>query len=153
MVLGTFVPAAQQDSTRQVHLRVMAGLAAPRSVLGDSNVHGQEGPMAVLRLTHFKTDPADTEELLVRRAALVAAVRKACPGLLHAQLVKVDDETWIDAWRWDSRASAEAALAQAPNLPEAAAAFALTRDTTAQFADVVDERGECTCSRPPALGP
>lgn len=53
--------------------------------------------MAVLRLTRFKTDPTDAEEMLARRAALIAAVRQAHPGLLQAQLARVDNETWIDA--------------------------------------------------------
>ena len=96
--------------------------------------------MAVLRLTRFKTDPTDVEAMLERRAALIAAVRKSHPGLLQAQLAMADDETWIDAWRWDSRESAQAAISNVPAIPEAGAAFALTRDATAEFADVVDER-------------
>jgi hypothetical protein len=88
----------------------------------------------------FKTDPADTQEMLARRADLVAVVRESYPGLIQAQLAKIDDETWVDAWRWDSLASAQAAIAHAPDLPEAAAAFSLTRDSTAEFADIVDER-------------
>lgn len=96
--------------------------------------------MAVLRLTRFKTDPADAEEMLARRNALVDAVRRAYPGLIHAQLVKVDDDTWMDAWRWESRANAQAAIADTAAIPEAAAAFSLTRDASAEFADLVDER-------------
>jgi hypothetical protein len=96
--------------------------------------------VAVLRLTRFKTDPADAEEMLARRNALVDAVRRAYPGLIHAQLVKVDDDTWMDAWRWESRANAQAAIADTAAIPEAAAAFSLTRDASAEFADLVDER-------------
>ena len=96
--------------------------------------------MAVLRLTRFKTDPADAKEMLARRATLIDAVRRAYLGLLQAQLAKVDDETWVDAWRWESRGNAEAALANVRAIPEAGAAFSLTRDATAEFADVVDER-------------
>jgi len=96
--------------------------------------------MAVLRVTRFKTDPADAEAMLGRRADLIAAVRRDYPGLLHAQLAKVDDETWIDAWRWDSRDHAQAAIGNVSNIPEAGAAFSLTRDATAEFADLVDER-------------
>jgi quinol monooxygenase YgiN len=96
--------------------------------------------VAVLRLTRFKTDPADVEAMLEKRAALIAAVRRSYPGLLQAQLAMADDETWIDAWRWDSRESAQAAIANAPAIPEAGAAFALTSDASAEFADVVDER-------------
>jgi hypothetical protein len=96
--------------------------------------------VAVLRLTRFKTDPTDTEAMLERRAALIAAVRRSYPGLLQAQLAMVDDETRIDAWRWDSRESAQAAIGNVSAIPEAGAAFSLTRDATAEFADVVDER-------------
>ena len=62
------------------------------------------------------------------------------PGLIQAQLARVDDQTWVDTWRWESRGNAQAAIANVPNIPEAGAAFSLTRDATAEFADVVDER-------------
>jgi Antibiotic biosynthesis monooxygenase len=96
--------------------------------------------MAVLRVTRFKTDPADAEEMLARRKTLIDAVRRDYPGLIQAQLAKVDDQTWIDSWRWESRANAEAAIADVPSIPEAGAAFSVTRDATAEFADLVDER-------------
>ena len=132
--------AAAEDSTRRRHLGVMAGAASVPSVLGDGNPSTGGTAMAVLRVTRFKTDPADAEAMLGRRADLIAAVRRDYPGLLHAQLAKVDDETWIDAWRWDSRDHAQAAIGDVPNIPEAGAAFSLTRDATAEFADLVDER-------------
>ncbi|HSK91385.1 MAG TPA: antibiotic biosynthesis monooxygenase [Euzebyales bacterium] len=96
--------------------------------------------MAVLRLTRFTADPDNTEELLAKRAALIAAVRDAFPGLTEARLAKLDDGTWLDVWRWDSTASMRAALESAPTIPDAAAAFALTSDTTVETAEVVDER-------------
>ena len=96
--------------------------------------------MAVPRLTRFRVDPADANEMLARRNALVAAVRDTFSGLVEARLGKVDDETWVDMWRWQSLADAEAALANAAALPQAAAAFALARDITAENAEVVDER-------------
>jgi hypothetical protein len=96
--------------------------------------------MAALRLAHFKVDPDDAEELLARRNALVAAVRQAFPGLVEARLAKLDDGTWLDAWCWDSRTSAQAAIANASAIPQAAAAFSLAKDLTMEFADVVDER-------------
>jgi hypothetical protein len=69
--------------------------------------------MAVLRLDQFTIDPADTGELLTRHPALVAAASRALPGLIEVQLAKVDDQTWLDVWRWDSLASAQAAVAGA----------------------------------------
>jgi hypothetical protein len=98
--------------------------------------------MAVLRLDRFTVDSADAEEMIAKRNALVAAVRDAVPGLIEARLAKLDDQTWIDVWHWDSRSSAQAAIerSRAGAIPEAAAAFALVRDLTTEFAEVVDER-------------
>ncbi len=78
--------------------------------------------------------------MLGTRAALIAATRKAFPGLTEIRLAKVDDETWIDIWRWDCLASAQAAVEAAPSrLPEAGAAFSLIKSVTADFAEVIDE--------------
>ncbi|MCW2913714.1 MAG: hypothetical protein JWN52_1782 [Actinomycetia bacterium] len=96
--------------------------------------------MPVIRITRFVVQPADVELMLARRTDLITSVRAAYPGLTEARLARLDDQTWIDTWRWDSAATAQAALAGAPALPEAAAAFSLTRDATAEQADIVDER-------------
>jgi hypothetical protein len=77
--------------------------------------------------------------MLAKRASLLGAVRNAFSGLTEARLIRVDDETWLDTWRWASLEDLRAGLAGAPSLPEAAAAFALTRDATAEQGDVVDE--------------
>lgn len=96
--------------------------------------------MAVLFLIRFTTDPDQAEEMLAARAALIAAVRDRCSGLTEARLSKLDEGTWLDVWRWDSRASMQAALDAAPTIPEAAAAFSATSGATRETADVVDER-------------
>jgi hypothetical protein len=46
----------------------------------------------------------------------------------------------VDEWTWDSTESLQAALEAAPRLPEAGAAFALTKDATAEQAEIVDKR-------------
>lgn len=94
--------------------------------------------MAVLRIDRFQADAADSGELAARHAALVAAVKEAFPGLLGVELAKVDDETWIDVWRWDSLASAQAAVAGASSIPQAGAAFSLTKNVSVEFAQVVE---------------
>jgi len=94
--------------------------------------------MTVLRLNRFTIDPADTGELLSRHAALAAVARYAFPGLIDVQLAKIDDQTWIDVWRWDSLANAQAAAAQGPTIPEAGAAFSLTKSLAVEYADVLD---------------
>lgn len=87
-------------------------------------------------------DPNDTEEMLARRNALVDAARHAVPGLLEARLVRVDERTWIDLWRWASAEDAEAAArhVRAGRFPEADAALELAHVVTTSFTEIIDER-------------
>jgi Antibiotic biosynthesis monooxygenase len=96
--------------------------------------------MAIIRTTRFKVDPGRAEEMTVKRAELISAVRAAFPGLTEARLARVSEDTWVDMWRWDSPARMRAALASAPSLPQAAAAFSLASDLTAEQAELIDER-------------
>jgi len=98
--------------------------------------------MSVLRIDRFTSDPDRTAELLARREALVAAVRAAVPGLVQARLTRIDEQTWVDTWLWESKEAALAAVAQARSgaIPEAPAALALATGMTTEFAEVVDER-------------
>lgn len=95
--------------------------------------------MAVIRTTRFAVDPADVETMQARRRQLLAAVRAAFAGPAEARLVRLDDETWLDIWRWDSADARRAALARAPGLPEAGAAFAVTRDAGVEQGELVDQ--------------
>lgn len=96
--------------------------------------------MAVARLARFHIDPADAEEMLARRATLIDAVRRSHRGLDEARLTRIDEQTWLDIWRWESTDLMNQALAGAPALAEAGRAFALTRDMSAEVAEIVDER-------------
>jgi hypothetical protein len=96
--------------------------------------------MAIIRITRFEVDPANVEEMLSRRAALINAVRVSFSGPADACLARLGDESWMDVWKWESAEDLRAALEAAPRLPEAGAAFALTKDATAEQAEIVDER-------------
>jgi len=95
--------------------------------------------MGVARIHHYTVEPADVEELLARRAALIAAVRAAYPGLAGTQLTRLEDGTFTDSWCWDTAEHMRAA-SPATSLPEARAAMSLTRDRTARYGEIVDER-------------
>jgi hypothetical protein len=95
--------------------------------------------MAVIRTTRFTVDPADADTMLARRQQLLGAVRAAFAGPSEARLVRLGDQTWLDIWRWDSAQALRAALEGAPALPEASAAFAVTRDASVEQGEVVDE--------------
>lgn len=95
--------------------------------------------MNVVTIGRFTVAPADADEMVIRHAALVKAVRAAKPGLRDTQLGRIDESTWIGVWQWDSSADFAAVRAIAPKLPEAAAAFALTTEHHIDEVEVIDE--------------
>jgi hypothetical protein len=97
--------------------------------------------MALIRTTRFTADPTDADLVLERRGQLIAALRARYAGPTETRLVRVDERTWVDMWRWDSPESLSAALTGGPNLPEAAAAFAVARDVSAEQGELVAEDG------------
>jgi heme-degrading monooxygenase HmoA len=70
-------------------------------------------------IVHARVRQGIEEEVITRRPALEAAVRKQLPGLLEIRLVRLDDGTYLDILRWESRAAADAAIEQLASLPEA----------------------------------
>ena len=96
--------------------------------------------MAAARTHRYTVDPADLDELIARRATLIAAIRAAHPGLAEAQLTRLEDGTFTDVWRWDSAEQMQAALADMARFPQARAAMSLTRDATAVNGEIIDER-------------
>lgn len=96
--------------------------------------------MAASRTHRYTVDPADLDQLIARRATLIAAIRAAHPGLAEARLTRLEDGTFTDVWRWDSAEQMRAALADTARFPEARAAMSLTRDATAVDGEIVDER-------------
>jgi hypothetical protein len=96
--------------------------------------------MTILRLTRFTVDAARADEMLEKRVELITAVRAKCTGPTETRLARVDDETWLDLWCWDSDESLQEAAALAPSLPEAKAAFALVQNPTEERVELVDQR-------------
>ena len=87
--------------------------------------------MAAFELARYRVEPENTEELLQRWEAAVDAVRRSFPGLVDANLARLDEQTWIDVWRWESTEAARAAAEGAPSVPEAAAMFSLIAEPLA----------------------
>ena len=95
--------------------------------------------MALIRTTRFAVAPDDVETMQARRRRLLDVVRTEFGGPSEARLVRLDGETWLDIWRWDSGEALQAALAGAPRLAEAGAAFAVTRDVSTEQGELIDE--------------
>lgn len=95
--------------------------------------------MSLIAITRFKADPADAAEVRARHAALVSAIRSTeKAGLSEARLGRLDEQTWVGVWRWDSREHLLAARQGAPNQPEATAAFAIVTDVTGEEIELTD---------------
>jgi len=97
-------------------------------------------PMPIIRTTRYTVAPSDLDELLPRRAALIARIRAEFPGLTDTRLTRLSDGTYADSWCWSTHAHMEAALAAAPTFPEAAAAFASATNITAENAELLAEQ-------------
>ena len=97
--------------------------------------------MPDIRIHRYSVDdPAGLEEFLARRAELITAIRADHPGLVEARLIRLEDGTLMDTWRWCSAEAMQAAIEAAPSFPEARAAMSLTRNASADDGEIVDER-------------
>ena len=70
-------------------------------------------------VVHARVRDGAEEEMLSRRPALEAGVRQKLPGLLDIRLIRLDDGTYLDVLRWESRGAADAATELFVEVPEA----------------------------------
>jgi hypothetical protein len=70
-------------------------------------------------VVHAKVREGVEEEMLARRPALEEGVRNKLPGLLDIKLVRLEDGTYLDVLRWESREAADAAIDLFAIVPEA----------------------------------
>jgi heme-degrading monooxygenase HmoA len=70
-------------------------------------------------VVHARVRDGAEAEMLRRRPALEAGVREKLPGLLDIRLVRLEDGTYLDVLRWESRDAADAAIEKFASVPEA----------------------------------
>lgn len=69
-------------------------------------------------LVTFTVADTDVETYLQRRAAAIQEVKSAHPALYAVPFCsRRPDGTWIDVWIYETKDAADAANADAPNLP------------------------------------
>jgi hypothetical protein len=81
--------------------------------------------MEAFELARFRVDPSKAESLRQAWPRAVDSISTRFPGLLEANLARLDERTWMDVWRWESAAAAGAATKGAHEVPQAAAYFGL----------------------------
>jgi len=96
--------------------------------------------MTNIRIHRYAVDEENLEEFIARRAALIAAMRERHPGLTETRLIRLDDGSFVDTWRWASADEMQAAFASVPDMPEVRAAMSLARNASNDDGEVVDER-------------
>ena len=55
-----------------------------------------------LQVWHARVPEDNVEQLLDLRPAAIAEAQRLCPQLLAAELVRLDDGTWLDVLRWSA---------------------------------------------------
>jgi heme-degrading monooxygenase HmoA len=70
-------------------------------------------------VVHARVRDGAEEEMLARRPALEDGVMRKLPGLLDIKLVRLEDGTYLDVLRWESREAADAAIELFPSVAEA----------------------------------
>ena len=90
-------------------------------------------------IVHAKVRDGAEEEMLSRRPVLEAGVREKLPGLLDIRLVRLDDGTYLDVLRWQSREAADAAIEKFAEVPEAEEIHAFLPEGLAHYRGEVVE--------------
>ena len=70
-----------------------------------------------LEVVRFRVKEGSETALIEDRAAMVVDVRDRHPGLMRAELTKLDDELYLDVLRWRTKADADQASADGENIP------------------------------------
>jgi antibiotic biosynthesis monooxygenase len=78
---------------------------------------------AVFELAAFTIRDGHGQALLDERPAMIAALRRAFPGLLSSWLSRRDDDRWVDVILWRTRQHAEYSAQHVTEVPEAVAWF------------------------------
>jgi heme-degrading monooxygenase HmoA len=90
-------------------------------------------------VTHAKARDGAEEKMLSRRPVLEAGVREKLPGLVDIRLVRLDDGTYLDVLRWQSREAADAAIEKFAEIPEAEEIHAFLPEGLAHYRGEVVE--------------
>lgn len=96
--------------------------------------------MPAVRVHHYSVDPAELEQLLAQRTQLIGGIRAGFPGLVETRLIRLEDGTYQDMWRWETAEQLAAAVAASAAFPPVTATLALTSAGTVQNGEIIDEQ-------------
>ena len=96
--------------------------------------------MATVRTHRYSLAPDVVEKFLAQRAELIGQWRAAGFDLLETRLYRLEDETYLDVWRWASDEVMAKAFDAMDEIPQVEGTLGMTRDHSAVDAELVDER-------------
>jgi hypothetical protein len=80
--------------------------------------------VTTIELTRFRVEPHRVEDLLSARPAMLADFHADRAGFLHAHLVRLPDDQWLDIVTWRTPEDFAASRAKGANRPGISAFFA-----------------------------
>lgn len=96
--------------------------------------------MAVVRTHRYTVETGKLDQLLERRTMLIQGIRSANPAFTEATLIRQEDGSYLDIWRWESAEAMRGAAAAARSFPLVGATMALMIDHAVVDGEVLDER-------------
>lgn len=96
--------------------------------------------MAVVRTHKYTVETGKLHQLLERRTKLIQGIRSANPAFTEATLIRQEDGSYLDIWRWESAEAMGGAAAVAQSFPLVGATMALMTDHEVVDGEVLDER-------------
>jgi hypothetical protein len=84
--------------------------------------------MTLIEIYRVRIDPADVDRLLEIREAAVKEFQGQVPELEQAELVRLEDDTWLDVLRWSESVDPERIGKAAEGAPTSAEMHALIAD-------------------------
>ncbi|MBD0323930.1 MAG: hypothetical protein ICV72_11175 [Aldersonia sp.] len=96
--------------------------------------------MAVVRTHRYTVETGKLAHLLEQRTNLIRAIRSANPAFTEATLIRQEDGSYLDIWRWESADTMRRAADAAGGFPLVGATMALTTDHCVVDGEVLDER-------------
>ncbi len=96
--------------------------------------------MATVRTHRYTVATGNLATMLERRTNLIDGIRSANPAFAGASLIRLEDGSYLDIWRWDSAEDMQRAADAAGKAPLVGATLSLTTDHTTIDGEILDER-------------
>lgn len=96
--------------------------------------------MATVRTHRYTVETGNLATMLERRTSLISGIRSANPAFSEATLIRLEDGSYLDIWRWESAEDMQRATEAAADVPLVGATLSMTTDHTMIDGEILDER-------------